>query len=100
MNLSTRFVTLFGLPLITVFAVSCAQPGALLTAPSSLTGAPAAAAVGPSASYDATGTWRFVSTLDGEDPETLITDVTQLANGNLQFLDDDNQLVTLERLSQ
>ena len=100
MHVSTRFLSLFGLPLIAVFAVSCAQSGGELpTSPSSRSVGPSATAVGPSASYDATGTWRFVTTL-GNDTDTFTTDVTQLANGNLQFLDDDNQLITLERLSQ
>lgn len=100
MNVSTRFLRLSGLLPIIVFAVSCAQPeGVLPTSPSSLSVAPSAAAVGPGASYNATGTWRFVTTdVHGNGAETFDTYVTQDGNGNLSFLDEDGALVTLERL--
>jgi hypothetical protein len=100
MNLSTRFLRLFALLPVAVFAVSCAQPETSPTSPTSVSAAASAVAAGPSAAYDATGTWRFVSTLDGEDPDTLVTEVTQLANGDLQFLDEDDSVVRLVRLSQ
>ena len=65
MNLPTRLLPLFGLPLIAVVAVSCAQPGpgdgVSPASPSALSG-PSATAAGPSAGYDASGTWCVVNT--------------------------------------
>lgn len=103
MHLSTRFLPLFGLPLITVFAVSCAQPGAgygvLPTSPSSLSVGPSAAALGPGASYNASGMWRFVTAdVHGNVDDTFDTNVSQDGNGNLSFLDEDGFPITLERL--
>lgn len=103
LDLSTRFLPLFGLFLITVVAVSCAQPGAgdgvLPTSPSSVSAGPSAAALGPGASYDASGTWRFDTTdAHGNVEDTFVTEVSQDGNGNLSFLDDDGAPVTLERL--
>jgi len=102
MTLSTRFLPLFSLPLITVFAVSCSQPGAgSPTAPSALSGGPSATAVGPSAGYDATGRWRLSNIdEDGNVEDVFERDVTQDSNGNLHLLDEDGQPVTLERLSE
>ena len=93
--------TCFIVSVLAVFAVSCAQPGAPTT-PSSLMGAPAANALGPSAGYNATGKWHFVQTSSNPNLEdTFDADVTQdLVTGNLSLLDDDGQLVILERLSQ
>ena len=93
--LSTRL--LFGLPLLAVFA-GCAQPDVVPTSPTSA--GSSATAVGPSAGYDATGRWHFVTTVDGVVDEDFETDVTQHSNGNLSFLNDEDELVTLERLSQ
>jgi hypothetical protein len=102
MNLSTRFLALFGLLPITVFAVSCAQPGGgAPAAPSALSGGPSATAVGPSAGYDATGRWLVANTdAQGNVEETFERDITQDSNGNLHLLDEDGQPVTLERLSE
>jgi hypothetical protein len=87
MNLSTRFLPLFGLPLIaTLFVVGCAQGPSASVAPSAVT-APTAAPVAPPP-YDASGTWHnsFVITsmsgeelLSGEGDLTL----TQDSDGNL-----------------
>lgn len=87
MNLSSRFLPLFGFPLIfSVFVVGCAQGPSASIAPSAVT-APASAPVAP-APYDASGTWHssFVITsmsgeelLSGEGDLTL----TQDADGNL-----------------
>ena len=100
MQLSTRCLSLFGLPLVAALAVSCAQSGTgSLTSPSAASAGAAATAAGPSAGYNATGMWRFVSSLNGE-VDTRDAFVTQLANGDLQFLDEDDVLVTLVRLSE
>ena len=103
MDLSTRSLTLFGVLLITVLAVSCAQAGAggagLPTSPSSLSGGPVTVALGPGASYDASGMWRFVTTdVHGNVEESFDTNVSQDANGNLSLVDDDGIPITLERL--
>lgn len=100
---ATRSLPLFGVLLTTVFAVSCAQPGAgdgvLPTSPSSLSVGPSAAPLGPRASYDASGMWHFVVTdVHGNVEETFDSNVSQDANGNLTFLDEDGLLITLERL--
>ena len=83
--------------------VGCAQSEtgapASLTAPSSLSVRPSAAALGAGASYNASGMWRFVSTFPGEPEETFDAQVTQLPNGDLTFTDEDGP-ITLERLSQ
>ena len=105
MNRSTRLLPLLGLSLFAVVAASCAQPGpgdgAAPASPSALPG-PSATAVGPSAGYDATGTWCVVNTdahgnpvdppfdqLFTQDPDT----------GDLLFTDE-GQLVRARRLSQ
>jgi hypothetical protein len=100
MDRSTRLLPLFGVLLITVISVSCAQSGGgLPTSPSSLSVGASAAALGPGASYDASGMWRFVtSDVHGNAEETFETSVSQDANGNLSFLDEDGFLITLERL--
>lgn len=103
MVLSTRSLPLFGILLITVFGVSCAQPGAgnsaLPTSPSALSAGAAATALGPGASYDASGLWRFVVTdIHGNDQESFDANVSQDANGDLSFLDEDGGLITLKRL--
>lgn len=103
MDLSTRSLPLFGVLLITVLGVSCAQPGAgnggLPTSPSSVSVGGSATALGPGASYDASGMWRFVvADVHGNVEETFETNVSQDANGNLSFLDEDGFLITLERL--
>jgi hypothetical protein len=102
-NLSTRLLLLFGLPLIAVFGVSCAQPGtAAPTSPSLLSARPSATAVGPSAGYDASGTWCIANTdahgnLDGERFQRVITQ--DPATGDLLLTDEDGSPVRLERLS-
>ena len=105
MNLSTRLLPLLGLPLIAVVAVSCAQPGpgdgVSPASPSALSG-PSATAAGPSAGYDASGTWCVVNTdahgnpvdppfeqLFSQDPDT----------GDLLFTDE-GQPRRAERLSK
>jgi hypothetical protein len=98
MNLSSRF-SLFGLLPIAIFAVSCAQPGTAPTSPSSV--GPSATAAGPSADYNASGTWSFVFTdvhggFDGDFESEVHQDPV---TGNLTFFDNDHFLVTLERLS-
>src|SRR5687767_13926433 len=100
MDLSTRSLSLCGVLLNTILAVSCAQTGAGPTSPSSsLSGGPSATALGPGASYDASGMWRFVTTdADGNAEESFDTNVSQDANGNLSFLDEEGILITLERL--
>ena len=111
MNLPTRLLPLFGLPLIAVVAVSCAQPGpgdgVSPASPSALSG-PSATAAGPSAGYDASGTWCVVNTdahgnpvdppfeqLFSQDPDTgdlLFTDegeprrAERLSNGQGKIL--------------
>ncbi len=98
MNLSTRFLTLFGLPLIIVFAVSCAQSGAP-TSPSNVSVDSSTAALGPGAAYNANGMWRFVvADVHGEVDETFDANVSQDGNGNLSFQDSDGNPITLERL--
>jgi hypothetical protein len=60
---------------------------------------PSSAALGPGASYDASGMWRFVvADVHGNVDETFDTNVSQDANGNLSFLDEDGSPVSLERL--
>lgn len=97
MPLSSRYLSVLAIPLIAVLAVSCAQSSSgSLTSPS---GVPAASTTaGPSAGYDATGMWRFVSTFNGE-TETHDTFLTQLPNGDLQF-PDEGVTVTLVRLTK
>lgn len=101
MRVSTLSARWFGFSLFLIaVTVGCAQPGtgvpAPLTSPSSLS-VPSAAAVGPSASYDATGCWRFVE--EGESP--FVRYVSQdSSTGNLSFLDEDFSPIILERLSQ
>src|SRR5262245_35048998 len=98
MNLSSRF-SLFGLLPIAIFAVSCAQPGTAPTSPSSV--GPSATAEGPSADYNASGTWSFVFTdVHGGFHGDFETEVHQdPVTGDLTVLDNDDFLVTLERLS-
>jgi hypothetical protein len=111
MNVPTRSMRLFGILLFSMGAVRCAQPAAsdigLPTAPSSLSAGPSAslvpsggiATLGPGASYNASGMWRFVTTdIHGNDDDSFDTNVSQDGNGNLSFLDDDGSPVTLERL--
>lgn len=106
MNVSTRrrILPLFGLPLISVFAVSCAQPGAGVTAPSPSSGSigPSITAAGPSAGYDASGTWCVSNTdaggnVDGAPFETTFSQ--DPATGDLSLTDEDGNPVTLQRLS-
>ena len=98
MNLSTRLLTLFGLPLIIVCAVSCAQPGAP-TSPSAVSVGSSTAALGPGAAYNANGMWRFVvADVHGNVDETFDANVSQDGNGNLSFQDSDGNPITLERL--
>ena len=60
---------------------------------------PSSAALGPGASYDASGMWRFVvADVHSNVDETFDTNVSQDANGNLSFLDEDGSPVSLERL--
>jgi hypothetical protein len=104
MGVSTLSVRRFGFFLLLIAGtVSCAQSGtgvpAPLTALSSLSVGPSAAAVGPGASYNATGDWRFVTAFPGQPDEIFVAYVTQLPNGDLTFEEGDGP-VTLERLSQ
>ena len=111
MGVSTRSLRCFGILLFTIGAVGCAQPGAsdsgLPTSPSSSSAGPSTslvppngiATLGPGASYNASGMWRFVTTnVDGVVEETFVTNVSQDGNGNLSFLDSEGAPVTLERL--
>ena len=99
-----RFFPLFGVLLISVLAVSCAQTGAdgsLPTSPSVASAGPSATALGPGATYDASGMWRFVTAdRDGNVLETFDTAVSQDSNGNLSFVDAEGAPVTLERLGR
>jgi len=111
MNVSTRSLRWLGILLFATGAVGCAQPGVsdvgLPTSPSSLSTGPSAslvppsriATLGPGASYNASGTWHFVvADIDGTVNETFDTNVTQDANGNLSFLDEDGFPITLQRV--
>ena len=107
MRLSTRCMPLFGLPLITVFAVGCAQSGAedagSPTSPSAVAGGPSATAAGPSAGYDASGTWCVANTdasgnLEGDPFETMVSQDPN--TGDLSLIDEDGNPVRLQRLSQ
>jgi hypothetical protein len=81
----------------TLSVVGCSQ-STLPTVPSSATSV-ASSSLGPGASYQATGTWRFVTVnADGNVEETFETHVSQDGNGNLSFLNGDGELVMLERL--
>jgi hypothetical protein len=92
---STAAVVFIG----TLFVIGCAQSPSP-TVPSSASSV-ASSSVGPGASYDASGPWRFVSTdSDGNTDDPLYTTVSQDADGNLHFLDEDGSPITLERLSQ
>src|SRR5262245_34542505 len=101
MNLSSRFLSVFGLLSITVFAVSCAQPGTGPASPSSLSGGPSATAAGPSADYVASGTWAFVFTdVHGGFGGDFESEVHQdPLTGDISFTDNDDVLIRLERLS-
>jgi hypothetical protein len=106
MRVSTLSARWFGFSLLLIAGtVGCAQSEtgapASPTSPSSLSGGPSATAVGPSAGYDASGTWCVVNTdahgnpvdppfeqLFSQDPDT----------GDLLFTDE-GQLVRAERLS-
>ena len=97
MRVSTFSVRWFGLLLfLTAGTVGCAQSGTgvptSLTSPSSLS-----SAIGPGASYDATGMWHFVTTFPGNPDESADAYVTQDADGNLSFVDD-GEVITLERI--
>lgn len=104
MNPSTRFLPLFGLPMIAL-AVSCAQPGgrdsASPTSPSAVPG-PSATAAGPSAGYDVSGPWCVTNTDAHGNPvdepvEQVITE--DPATGDISLINEDGELVTLRRLS-
>ena len=95
----------------TAAAVGCAQPGAsdlaLPISPSTVSAVPSSplqsseiATLGPGASYNASGPWRFVSTdSNGETEDPFVTNMSQDPNnGNLSFLDEDGSPITLERL--
>jgi hypothetical protein len=105
MRVSTLSARWFSFILLLIAGtVGCGQSGtgvpAPLTAPSSLS-VPSTAALGPSAGYNASGTWSFVFTdvhgnFDGDfDSEVHQDPVT----GDLTFLDNDDFPVTMERLS-
>jgi hypothetical protein len=110
MNLPTRLLPLFGVPLIAVVAVSCAQPGpgdtASPTSPSavavpSATAAKPAVAAKSGPDYDASGTWCVVNTdahgTPVDDPaEQIFTQDPD--TGDISFVDE-GQLVTVRRLS-
>ena len=102
-DLSTRSLSLFGVLLITVLAVSCAQPragdGVLPTSPSWQSAGLRQPAAGPGASYDASGTWHFVTTdAEGNVIEDIETTVSQDGQGNISFMNEADELVTLERV--
>ena len=80
----------------TLFVVGCTQSPSP-TVPSSASSV-ASSALGPGASYNATGTWRIVdSDVHGNDAEVSFTDITQDGEGNLHFLDE-GAPITAERL--
>jgi hypothetical protein len=54
--------------------------------------------LGPGASYDATGTWHFETTINGNVEAAFDTYVTQDANGNLHLVDEDGSPETFERV--
>ena len=116
MGVSTHLMRRFGILLLTaVGAVGCAQlgdtGGALPTSPSSLSAGPVAFSetdvfttmAGPGASYDVDGTtWRIV-VYNGASPNAGIdgdfeTVFTQDSDGNITFVDDDGNTITLTRL--
>jgi len=107
MRVSTLSARWFGFfVLVIAGTVGCAQSGtgdpASPTAPSSLSGGPSATAVGPSAGYDASGTWCIANTdakgnLEGGPFETIISQ--DPAAGDLSLTDEDGIPVRLERLS-
>ena len=116
MRMSTLSARRFGFSLLLIAGtVGCAQSGtgvpasptapsslsvgSSAAAPSSLSVGPSAAALGPGASYNASGWWRFVTTdVHGNVESTFDTNVTQDGNGNLSFTDEDGAPITLERL--
>jgi hypothetical protein len=90
----------FALVIMLVGAAGCVQssPGDV-TSPSSLVGGASGTQAGPGASYDATGLWQFVITdIHGEVDEIFDANVSQDGEGNLSFVDDDGNLITLTRL--
>ena len=99
MNQSTRSLSLFGLFLITVVAAGCAQSEDGPTSPSAMSVGSSGAALGPGASYNASGTWHFVTTdADGNVIEDIETTVSQDGQGNISFMNEADELVTLERV--
>ena len=98
-DLSTRSLSLFGVLLITALAAGCAQSGDGPTSPSAMSLASSGAASAPGASYDATGTWHFVTTdAEGNVIEDIETAVSQDGHGNISFMNDADELITLERI--
>ena len=97
--MSTRSLSMFGVLLVTVVVAGCAQSGDGPTSPSAASAGSSGAALGPGASYDASGMWHFVVTdVHGNVEETFDSQVSQDGNGNLSFLDEEGFLITLERL--
>ena len=115
MGVFTHLTRRFGILFLTgIGAVGCTQVGdsgaALPTSPSSLSAVPLASSepgmqtmAGPGASYNVDGTtWTFVvyngpnanAPLDGDFDAVLHQD----SDGNITFLDDDNNTVTFTRL--
>jgi hypothetical protein len=81
----------------TLSVVGCSQSTSP-TVPSSASSV-ASSALGPGASYNASGPWHFVFTdVHGNFDGDFDADVHQDENGNLSFLDNDDFLVKLERL--
>jgi hypothetical protein len=105
--MSTLSARWFGFLLLLIAGTAgCAQSEtgapASPTSPSSLSAGPSATAVGPSAGYDASGTWCIANTdakgnLEGDPFETIITQ--DPATGDLSLTDEDGMAVRLARLS-
>jgi len=110
MDVPARRLRWLGVMLFSICLAGCSQPAggdlALPISPSAVSAGPSAsvpsgevARLGPGASYDPTGIWHFVvSDVHGEVQETFDADMHQDADGNLSFIDDDGNLITLRRL--
>ena len=121
MGASSLSLRWFGCLVIIVSAAGCSHDASNVaspTAPSSLAGSSASLsdsrspsspqagvvtpAAGPGASYDANGSWHFV-VFDGASPNASIEGdfdavFKQDADGNISFVDDDGNTITLTRL--
>jgi hypothetical protein len=82
-----------------LFVVGCSQSTSPTVPSSALAAsAPASAQLGPGASYDPTGLWHFVTTINGNLDSTFDSNASQDSDGNLHFVDDEGEPITLERL--